>query len=134
MSLFHRLAAVTFLCARLEDECSGSPAVSLPPQSSRGGLNGVDDVVVPLNGGHANHRGKVLGAVAGNGEDELGYSLLATPGVYNPGAIWFFFLSSPSRCTCSSLESDVVVLLLLVEGPVIVTGGKQCGDQACFYF
>ena len=37
-----------------------------------------DDFVVPLGGGHVNHLGKVLGLVAGNGKDELSYSLSST--------------------------------------------------------
>jgi hypothetical protein len=49
------------------------------------------------------------------------------------GVINFFFLSSPPQYTCSSLENDAVVLLLLVEGPVVVTGGEGEGDQASFY-
>ena len=98
------------------------------------GLDRGDNVVLPLDGGHINHLGKVLGAVAGDGEDELGYSLLAPPGVYDPGAIWFFFLFSPPRYTCSSLKDDAVVLLVLVEGPVAVIGGEWDGNQACFFF
>ena len=76
---------------------------------------GCDDVAVPLEGGHVDHPGKALDAVAYVGEDELGYSFLATPGVYNPGVIWFFFLSSPPRYTFSSIEDYAVVLLLLVD-------------------
>jgi hypothetical protein len=29
---------------------------------------------------------------------------------------------------------DAVVLLLLVDGPVVVTGGEGDGDQACFFW
>ena len=39
-----------------------------------------------------------------------------------PGAIKVSFLSSSPLYTCSSLDDNAVVLLLLVEGPVVVTG------------
>ena len=58
-----------------------------PDQSFLGGLDRVDDVKVPLDGGHVDHPGGGLDAVADGGEDKLGYSFLATPGVYNQGAI-----------------------------------------------
>ena len=48
--------------------------------------------------------------------------ILAVSGVCDPGAIKVSFLSSSSRYTCSSLDDNAVVLLLLVEGPVVVTG------------
>ena len=114
------------LCWRRPDALSPTPVVL-------GGLDG-DDVVVPPVGGHVDHPGEGLNAVADNSEDKLGYSFLATPGVYYPGAIWFLFLSSPPRYTCSSPEDDAVVLLLLVDGPVVVTGGERDGDQACFFW
>ena len=41
-----------------------------------------------------------------------------------PRGDWLLFLSSPHRYTCSSPEDDAVVLLLLVDGPVVVTGGE----------
>jgi hypothetical protein len=104
---------------------------SFQPQLSCGGLDEGDSVTVPLDGGHVNHLGKVLCVVADDGEDELGSSILATPGVYNPGANLFFFLSSLPGYTCSSLEDDAVVLLLFNDGPVFVTG-EWDGDQACF--
>jgi hypothetical protein len=66
-----------------------SPSLSLPPQSSRCSLDRGDNVVVPLGGGHGDHLGQVLGVVAGDGEDELGYLLLAPPGLRDPGANWF---------------------------------------------
>ena len=50
--------------------------------------------------------------------------------MYNPVAIWFFFLSSPSQCTCSSLESDIVVLLLLVEGPSLSPAANRMATKS----
>ena len=44
--------------------------LSLPPQSSCGGLNEGDNVVIPLDGGHSDQLGQVLGVVAGGGEDD----------------------------------------------------------------
>ena len=54
--------------------------------------------------------------------------------VYNPGAIWFFFLSSPPPGVPAAASRDAVVLPLLFKVPVVVTGSEQDGDQACFYF
>ena len=79
------------------------------------------------------HPGKVLLAIIDGDEDDLGYFCLSQPGVRDQGAIKFFVLSSPTQCTCSSLDDDAVVFLLLVEGPVVVTGGEWDGDQACFF-
>ena len=137
----HLLSLASFL--RLMESClqytllSGGDVLtlSLPPQSSHGGLDGGDDVTVPLDGGHVDHPGKVLLAVVDGGEEELGYSFLAPPGVCDPWAIKFFsfFLSSPPQYTCCSLDDDALVLLLLVEGPVVVTEGEGDGKQACFF-
>ena len=46
-----------------------SSPISLPPQSSCGGLDEGDDVVVPLDGGHSDRLCQVLGVIAGAGED-----------------------------------------------------------------
>ena len=45
-------------------------SLSLPPQSSCGSLDDGDSVIVPLDGGHGDHPGQVLGVVAGGGEDD----------------------------------------------------------------
>ena len=52
------------------------PSLSLPPQSSCGGLDEGDNIVdvVPLDGGHGDHLDQVLGMVAGGGKD---YPLLS---------------------------------------------------------
>ena len=42
-------------------------SIFLPPQLSSGGLDEGDDVVEPLDGGHGNRLGRVLGAVSGGG-------------------------------------------------------------------
>ena len=102
-------------------------ALSLPPQLSHSGLNGGDSVVVPLDGGHVNHLGKVLGIVADDGKDWLGCLLLDTPGVYTQGQF-----GSTSCPLCPGIP-DAVVLLLLGEGPVVVTGGERDGDKVCFF-
>ena len=112
---------------------SNVPALSLPPQSSRGGHDGGDDVAILRDEEHVNHPGKFLLAIVDSGEDEPSYLCLVQPGVRDPGAIKFYFLSSPPQYTCSSLDDDAVVLLLLVEGPGVVTGGEGDGDQACFF-
>jgi hypothetical protein len=44
-----------------------SSSISLPPQSSRGGLDEGDNVVEPLDGGHGDCLGRVPGVVAGGG-------------------------------------------------------------------
>ena len=46
----------------------GHIPTSLPPQLYCGGLDKGYDVVVPLGGGHGDHLGRVLGAVAGGGD------------------------------------------------------------------
>ena len=123
-------------CAGSEDDPLPSgdvPELFLPLQSSHIGLDGGDDVAVSLDGGHVDHLDKVLDAVADGGEDKLGYTFLATPGVCDPGAIKFSFLSTPPQCTCSTLEDDAVVLLLLVACPVVVTFCGGDGDQTCFF-
>ena len=43
--------------------------LSLPPQSSCSRLDGGDRVVVPLDGGHSELPGQVLGVLAGGGKD-----------------------------------------------------------------
>ena len=50
----------------------------VPTSLPSSGLDRGDDVVVPLGGGHVNHLGNVLGLVAGDGKDELSYSLSST--------------------------------------------------------
>ena len=42
--------------------------LSLPPQSSLSSLDDGDSVVVPLDGGHGDRPGQVLGVVAGGSE------------------------------------------------------------------
>jgi hypothetical protein len=54
---------------------------SLLPQSCCGGLDKGDDVVVPLDGGHGNHLGRVLCAVAGGGDRGVPLNGLASGGV-----------------------------------------------------
>ena len=108
------------------------PALSLPPRSSCGSLDGGDDVIVSI--GTLHHLGKVLVTVAGDSKDEPGYTLIALLGAYSLRAILFFFLSTSPQYTCSSLEDDVVVHLPLVNGPTDVTGSKCDGEQSCFYF
>ena len=44
--------------------------LSLPPQPSLGGLDDSDSVVVPLDGGHTDRLGQVLGVVAGGSKDD----------------------------------------------------------------
>jgi hypothetical protein len=46
----------------------GHVPTSFPPQSYCGGLDKGRVVVEPLDGGHGNHLGRVLGAVAGGGD------------------------------------------------------------------
>jgi hypothetical protein len=53
-----------------------SLSLSLPPQLYRSGLDEGVGVVVPLDGGHGDHPGQVLGAVADGGEEEPGYHFL----------------------------------------------------------
>ena len=83
--------------------------------------------MVPLDGGHVNHLGKVLGIVADDGKDWLGCLLLDTPGVYTQGQF-----GSTSCPLCPGIP-DAVVLLLLGEGPVVVTGGEWDGDKVFFF-
>ena len=44
--------------------------LSLPPQSSLSSLDDGDSVVVPLDGGHTDRLGQVLGVVAGGSKDD----------------------------------------------------------------
>ena len=47
-----------------------SSVLSLPPQHPDGDLDDGSSVEVPLDGGHFNHPGQVLGLVAGGSEDD----------------------------------------------------------------
>ena len=75
-----------------------SSSLSLPPQSSFGGLVEGDSAAVPLDGAHGDHPGQVLGVVAGGGKDDPLLSVM------------FSSISLPPQSSRSGLkEGDDVV-------------------------
>ena len=88
-----------------------SPTLSVSQRLARS-----DPVIMLLDRSHGDHPGQVFGVVTGNGEVELGFLFLATPGIYSPGANW-------SCQACRELSSTSFFLAEEVtDGSVRVAG------------
>ena len=122
------MGALSWIPFRVID---GHALGALPPQSSHGGLDEGDDVVVPL-GTHC-HLGKVLVTVAGDSKDKPGHSLLALLGVFDPRAIFFFSRPLRPSIPAAALRITQWCTCLLLMPPSLSPAVNVMATKLAFY-